>query len=283
MNRFFDNISDASSTSNGWATSQSTYSARNISWARDEEASWRFGTDAEGFPTVDTDEEDPDIGGDDEEDTSDDGSHSRVLPFENTRSHPGEDDLYSDANDGQSSMIEGLSISPIQYVDELDRLHDEGLSTPWSNSDWASSFYGAGAHASSVFSLPTRSGRGDTDSFVSRSDAGRYPSQSEGPEATHHVDAIDTGSPTPERGTTEPARSSKQFMYECPLCFEKKETLSSVPCGHVFCTTYGFPPLLSCTRIRFYANCVPFADASGAHFAQIDDVHCAGRRLSLEI
>jgi hypothetical protein len=32
--------------------------------------------------------------------------------------------------------------------------------------------------------------------------------------------------------------SKRQFKYECPLCYESEENISSVPCGHVFCTSY---------------------------------------------
>ena len=47
---------------------------------------------------------------------------------------------------------------------------------------------------------------------------------------------IDALSILPEPSRT-PNRRSKLALYECPLCFNECDNLSSVSCGHVFCTT----------------------------------------------
>ena len=47
----------------------------------------------------------------------------------------------------------------------------------------------------------------------------------------------DNGVTTTNQQRTGKKKPKKSFSYECPLCYEAKENISSLPCGHVFCTT----------------------------------------------
>ena len=52
--------------------------------------------------------------------------------------------------------------------------------------------------------------------------------------------------PSTENATTSEIRQdkhtrAKRAEYECPLCLDSCESLSNIPCGHVFCTPY-VPP-----------------------------------------
>lgn len=162
-------------------------------------------------------------------------------------------------------------LSPVHYVNEFDRPHEGELwyvsprrSRSPSNSDRDHDsirtryprsshpiFYGYSIPSRSPQSYyvpessPTQVYLSDVVSYLSASDSessrsGFYPGGNQDSRDEENPSANNGNEANEDTATsTNSARSSRQYMYECPLCFEKKENLSSVPCGHVFCTRYA--------------------------------------------